>query len=63
MTWDASGRAAVIGTARHDGGGGGIWLLRLPPPWESSSSQERGGEPTMARLLPGGNLKAFLTDC
>lgn len=64
MTWDASGRGAVIGTAGKDGGdggGGGIWHLRLPPPSESSSPQERVGEPTLARLWPGGNPRTSLT--
>ena len=59
MTWDAGGTDAVLGASTRDGdgdsgrgggGGGGIWHLRLP--------QGAGGEPTLARLWPGGNLEA-----
>lgn len=60
MTWDAGGTDAVLGASgRGDGGdgdggrgagGGGIWHLRLP--------QGVGGEPTLARLWPGGNVEA-----
>lgn len=50
MTWDEGGTDAVLGASgRGGGGGGGIWHLRLP--------QGVGGEPTLARLWPGGNLK------
>eukprot|EP00903_Cladosiphon_okamuranus_P011112 g10488.t1 len=58
MTWDAGGTDAVLGASGRGGagggggsgdGGGGIWHLRLP--------QGVGGEPTLARLWPGGNLK------
>lgn len=58
MTWDAGGTDAVIGAAGGDGGGG-IWHIRLPT---LSASPPHNGvaetEPTVARLWPGGIVKA-----
>lgn len=51
MTWDAAGADAILGASGRGGGsGGGIWHLHLP--------QGVGGETTLARLWPGGNVRA-----